>query len=289
MIVQAVQQEKLREVKITRREVEQFFEAIRDSLPEMPRETKLRHILLEIRPGEAARERAIATMRELQDKIRQGESFEDVAARYSEDEGTAPNGGLLGMIERGTLFPEFEEVAFQMEDGAISDIVETPIGLHLIKLEEKRGEKVRVRHILLRLGATTDDETFVSNRLNEIRDRILNEEVTFEEMAKEHTADESTRDRGGDLGWLPLEEVTVPEFTAAANALQPGEISKPFKTEFGYHIIFLEDRRESRKMSLDTDWERIQYQALNAKHQKVLQEWVEELKKNIYIEIKEAT
>ena len=286
LIVRAVREQKAREIKISRREVEQYYETVKDSFPEMPPEAKLRHILLEIRPGGEAHAAAVARMREIQDRLRQGESFEDLATTYSEDEGTAKVGGNLGFVERGTLFPSFEAAAFQLEDGAISDIVESPVGLHLIQLIEKRGDKARLRHILLRLGATTTDEDQVLESITELRNQILGGE-DFADVAREHSVDESTRERGGDLSWLPLENLTIPEFKAAIDTLMPGEISMPFKTAFGYHIAKLEDRREARKISLDTDWENIQGQALMVKQEKVLKEWIEDLKKNIYIEIKE--
>ena len=161
------------------------------------------------------------------------------------------------------------------------------MGLHLIQLIEKRGDKAKLRHILLRLGATTTDEDQVLERITELRNQILGG-ADFAEVAREHSVDESTRERGGDLSWLPLEQLTIPEFKAAIDTLMPGEISKPFKTNFGYHIAKVEDRREARRISLDMDWENIQEQALAVKTDKVLKEWVEDLKKNIYIEIKET-
>ncbi len=287
LIVQAVQSEKLRGIQISRREVERYFDTVKDSLPEMPTMVKLRHIMVEIKAGGEARQNALDRMKDIQERLKGGENFEELARQYSEDQGTSGQGGMLGFVERGTLFPAFEAAAFQLSEGAVSEIVETPIGYHLIQMVEKRGDKVQLRHILIRVGATSNDDTKALNEIQSIRTRIMNGEA-FADMAKQYSSDESTREQGGDLGdWLPVEQLVIPEFKTAVDTLTVGEISQPFMTNFGYHIVLLEAKDEARNYNLEKDWEIIRYRALTEKQQKALQEWVEELKKNIYVEIKE--
>ena len=187
-------------------------------------------------------------------------------------------------MERGTLFQSFEEVAFQLEPGELSDAVETPVGLHLIQMIEKRGEKVNVRHILIRTVVTEIDESRIFDEIKALRKRIIEGE-DFGELAKSHSDDETTSESGGDLGWLEAEQIQIDAFKNAIQGLEVGEVSEPFSTQFGYHIIKLEDKKEARKVSLEEDWDRIYMMALNMKQQRVIKEWIEELKKSINIQI----
>jgi len=286
LIVSTVQQEKLRDIKVSRSEVISFYETMKDSLPDMKSRVKLRHILIDVSPGERAKQQAMERMREIQERIRQGEDFAELAKLYSEDPGTASNGGALGFVEKGTLFQSFEETAFQMEPGEISDVVETPVGLHLIRLIEKRGDKASMRHILIRVEVTSVDENAVLDTLRRIRERVLAGE-SFEDLAQKYSQDETTKDVGGDLGWLPPDQLQIEAFKSAIDTLQTDEITRPFKTQFGYHIVKLEGRRGAREVSLEEDWEQVEYWALSTKRQKVIEEWIAELRKKIYIKINE--
>ena len=288
LIVQTVQGKKLGNIQVSRREVERFYETMKDSLPEKKTMMSVRHILLGIRPGEASKQQAIEKIREIQSRLLQGEDFEELAKQYSEDPGTRNRGGGLGFIERGTLFQSFEEAAFKLEPGEISHIVETSVGLHLIQMVEKRGDKVDLRHILIRTEVTDLDEIEVIENLGDLRNRALSGE-DFSDLAKEYSQDVSTKEQGGDLGWLTVDELQVEAFQDAIDTLQISEISHPFQTQYGYHIVKLEDKSKARSFSLEEDWEQIELGALNMKKQRIHEKWIEELKKDIYIEIKEDT
>lgn len=286
MIAQRTREEKIQGVTISRREVEMFYESMKDSLPSQQATMKLRHILLEIKPGKDAQKAVMETLIEIQNRLRNGDSFQELAKLYSQDPGSAPHGGDLGFVERGTLFQAFEEAAFQMEPGEISDVVQTPAGLHLIQMVEKRGDRVHVRHILLRLQSSESDEASILQEANQLRERAVAGE-DFSELAKEYSDDATTKDDGGDLGWLPLDQLQIDAFKAAVDTLDEGEISKPFLTQFGYHIVKLEGKKEARSLSLQDDWDQIMEWAWGMKRQRILNEWIESLKENIYIEIKE--
>ncbi|MCD6117062.1 peptidylprolyl isomerase [bacterium] len=286
LIAQKVQQKKLAGATISRREVERFYETMKDSLPQMQNMVKISHILMDVRSHGAARDAAVKKLTDIRNKILKGASFEDLASLYSEDPATARKGGDLGYIERGTLYQSFEDAAFSLKPGEISNIVTTPIGLHLIKLEDKKDNQIRVRHILIRLEPTKDDEKYVLNKLEEIRNDALNG-ADFGELAKKYSSDVSTKDSGGELGWLPVDQLQIQEFVNAIDTLKPGEISKPFKTPFGYHIVKLEDKQDKRQINLKDDWDRIREWALNVKRQKILQKWIDQIKKDLYINIKE--
>ena len=286
LIVQKVRMEKLQNLSISRREVEEFFLSNQDSLPSRKPMVHLRHILLTVKAGDETRQSAYKKILDIQKRLLAGENFEDLAKQYSEDPGTADKGGDLGFIERGMLYKEFEEAAFQLENGQISDIVETPVGFHIIQMIEKRGDRVHVRHILVRLQTSAEDEQKIVKKLEHIREEALAGE-SFAELAKKYSEDETTKDEGGDLGWLPIEMLQIEQFKNLAYALKAGEISEPFKTPFGYHLVKLVEKKPARKLNLTDDYEDIKNIALNMKQQKVLADWVEELKKSMYIEIKQ--
>ncbi|HDI52426.1 MAG TPA: hypothetical protein ENF45_07325 [Bacteroidetes bacterium] len=285
-MVEKLQQQKLQEVKITRQEVEQFYQTNRDSLPELKESVEISHILLQVTPGAESKQQAREKIAGILERLRSGEDFAELARQYSEDPGSAAKGGELGFIQRGDFVKDFEEKAFALQPGQISDIVETQFGFHIIQMLERRGEKINVRHILIRTRPTKADEERTLKLLLAIRDSCL-AGADFAEMAKRYSNDETTADKGGYLGWFEVEKLQLPEFKSVVKELKIGEISQPFRTRFGYHIVKLLNRREGGKLSLQRDWEQIEQWALMDKRSRAMQKWVEELKKNLYIEIKD--
>jgi parvulin-like peptidyl-prolyl isomerase len=122
--------------------------------------------------------------------------------------------------------------------------------------------------------------------LNQIRKRALADEK-FDILAKEVSEDSSSAKSGGDLGWLPLEDLQIQSFKSAVDTLKKGQITQPFKTQFGYHLVYLEDIKPGRKYNFVDDYEEFKAKASENKMQKLREQWVQELKKGIYIKIKE--
>lgn len=285
LLIQEVLNQKFKNVQISRKEVERFYESIRDSLPVKKPSVRLSQILVTIRPGKESREVAFEKIQAIQQRIKSGEDFSELARQYSEDPGTAKRGGELGFAERGTFFQSFEEAAFRLEPNEVSEIVETPIGFHLIQMIERRGDKINVRHILIRIEKSAQDEIDAKAKIDEIYQRAISGE-DFNTLAKECSEDSITREKGGELGWFTPDEIQIPEFRLAIDTLEVGEISAPFKTQFGFHIVTLEEKKGERKYNLTEDYEDFKAKALELKLQKLREEWINELKKNIYIEIK---
>jgi len=286
MVVQLLRQKKDFETQITRREIEQFYHAYRDSLPEVKESIKISHILVAVEPSPEAREVAHKKADEILARLMKGENFAELARQYSEDPGSSVNGGDLGMMQRGDLVREFEEVAFQLEPGEISDIVKSRFGFHIIQLIKKAGEKINPRHILIRLDTSPEDASATVQKLADLKRQILAGEITFEEAAKKYSKDESTANKGGDLGWFPVEEFQLESFKDAVSGLDIGEISDPEKTKFGYHLLRVDDKRPTRKLDVSDDWEQIESWALDLKRRKEFERWVEEIKKDVYVEVK---
>jgi peptidyl-prolyl cis-trans isomerase SurA len=288
LLVRTLQQRKFRDIKISRREVEEFYHAMKDSLPGIKAAVHLRHILLNIAPGEAAVKAAQAKIDTLLNRVQSGEDFAKLARLYSEDPGSASKGGELGYIQRGDFVREFEETAFALQPNEISGVVRTQFGFHIIQLIDRRGEKINARHILIRVATSSNDEKEAQAFAKQLREDILAGKISFEDAAKKHSTDQTTNEKGGDLGWFESEQLQVPTFREAAKTLKPGEISAPLKTQYGFHLVRLEERRDPRQLTLERDWQQIQEIALNAKSEKEFQAWVNSLKKQIYIRVATA-
>ena len=286
MIVEKTRAMHFQGLKVSRREVEEFYKTYKDSLPTQKETVTIGHILKLVRPSEEAQMAAYKKAEDILKQLREGADFAELAKKYSEDPASAKRGGDLGFTSRGDFVPEFETVAYSLKKGEISDIVQTQFGFHIIQLIDRQGEKVRTRHILIQAMPTEEDEKRVIEELKEIRQRIINGE-DFSDLALEYSDDENVKDDKGMLGTFEVDKMVLPQFREQVKKLKPGEVSEPFKTEFGYHIVYLKERHKEHHFTLETDWQQIEQFALNHKMEKEYRKWIEELKKEVAIEIKE--
>lgn len=275
-------------ISVTETEIQNFLRT-QEAQPERVDEYNLAHILVTV-PEQASPEelklrrgRAEAALAQ----IRQGADFRQAAASYS-DAPDALQGGEMGWRPAGRLPTIFLQALKDMKVGQVSDIVRSPAGFHLLKLNDKRGNdtpilvsQTRARHILVRLNEVVA-ENDARNRLAELKDRIENG-ADFAELARLHS-DDTTAVRGGDLGWVSPGD-TVPEFESAMAALQPGQTSGPFKTAFGWHIVQVLERREQ---DMSQDRQRLQArQAIRSrKSDEQWQEWMRQQRDKAYVEYK---
>lgn len=280
LLVEKLKSQKFNDVKVTRQEVEEFYKTYRDSLPEIPPVVDFSHILIEIKPGEREIREALKLLDSIKTLIQQGQSFEELAKKFSEDPGTAPYGGDLGYIKRGDFIKSFEEVAFSLSPGEISDVVKTDIGFHLIKFVDRKGEKVRVKHILVRPKVTERNVEEALNKIKRIRDAIISGEISFDSAAYRYSDDPDAKTNFGRVERMPKNQIKQKEFLSVIDTLKAGEISQPFRTEMGFHIIIL-------NAVYDDKWATLEQFALQLKKNRLYSEWIEKLKDNFYIEIKE--
>jgi len=257
-ILQRIRFDMSRHISVTPQDMEAWITANMDSLPVLPERFKLSHILMYPRVSEEKQEKAKENLRGILDRIRAGEDFGELAKQYSDDPGTAENGGFIDYFSRNDGFdPDFTLAAFSLQKGEVSDIVETVFGYHIIKAEDILGDRIQARHILLRVVPDEEDEKQISNQLMDIRKDTISGETTFEDMAKKYSDDESSRDLGGKLDWISSErgmsDSGIPSFIVHAKELEIGEISEPFKSQFGYHIIKLDDHKSSHTINIRDD------------------------------------
>ena len=243
------QRDVIARINISPRELEQFM-ARQQNAPDRNAEYNISHILISV-PVTASPEQ-IETReqraREVYDKANGGEDFAQLAVAYSESS-TNIEGGALGW-RRGPQLPSIiAERVQQMKAGEVSAPIRTPSGFHLFRVNEIRGgvqqsvvAQVHARHILLRTNDLEDDQT-VEQKLGNIRERVLNGGEDFGAIAAVTSQDSGSAADGGDLGWAGP-GTFVPEFEKQLDSLQENEISKPFKSQYGWHIIQLLGRRQ---------------------------------------------
>jgi peptidyl-prolyl cis-trans isomerase SurA len=274
---------KLSRVSVSTREVKDFYESYKDSIPDQPEAVKLSHILLEIGPSSETLDSLKSKAERIRDLAQSGEDFARLASTYSDDP-SGERGGDLGFFKRGDMIPKFEEVAFALDPGDISQVVETQFGYHIIKVEEKRDDQVHARHILL-LVSSSHKDTARTEQLADSLYQLLMEGADFTELAKQFSSDEESKKMGGELGWYPVEQMT-PEIKDGVKDLETGQVSRPLRSPFGIHILKSLDRREGRKLTLEDDWDTIKDMVRRKKTNEVVTEWVEKLRQDIFVEIR---
>lgn len=273
-------------VTVTDAEIQSFLRA-QEAQPEKVDEYNLAHIVIQVPERASSEELQLRRARaeEALRQIRAGTDFRQVAASYS-DAPDALQGGEMGWRAPGRLPALFLEAVRAMKVGEVSDIVRSPAGFHILKLNDKRGnntpvmvEQTHARHILIRLNEVVS-ETDALNRLSDLKDRVENG-ADFTELARLHSDDASAA-RGGDLGWISPGD-TVPEFEQAMRRLEPGQVSAPFKSAFGWHIVQVLERRTQ---DMSKDRQRLNArQAIRArKADEQWQEWVRQQRDKAYVE-----
>jgi peptidyl-prolyl cis-trans isomerase SurA len=288
LLVQKVRQQREASLSVTRREVEDFFASFKDSLPQVPEEFELSHIYIVPKPDTAVEAKTKQLMQKVLDSIRAGGDFAEFAKRYSTDPGSAASGGDLGWEKRGVFVREFEETVFGLKEDDISGIVKTQFGFHIIQLLGRRGESVHARHILMKIDKGPASDSATVDTLRAIRERVLMGE-SFAELASKYSEDEDTKTIGGDLGTLTIDQLQ-PDFSAQIKDMKAGDISDPQRTvvgtSYGFHIIRMRKRTSPHTINLQDDFKRIEQLALYMKRNKLNAEWIDELKKTIYVDIR---
>lgn len=275
--------QKLANMTVSSKDVMDFYETYRDSLPVQGQSVRLSHLLMAITPGDEEKRSAFQKAKEVLAKARAGDDFAALARSYSQCP-SAERGGDLGYFSQGEMVPEFEQAAFALEPGEISDVVETVYGYHIIKCEDRRDDQVHVRHILIALSTSEEDEQRLIDQLNNLRDRALNGEE-FAALVEEYSQDPYSKEKGGDLGWYPLDQLN-PQFRSVVDTLSAGNISEPLRTSSGYHLLKVVDRVKERRLNLEDDWNAIEDLARQKKISDKLDAWLNELRGEIYVDVR---
>lgn len=291
MILQLLRQrDVLSRINISPRELEQQL-AREQNLPDKNSEYNLSHILVSV-PVAATPEQLSARearAREVYEKAKNGGNFAQLAVTYS-DSSTNIEGGSLGWRAAAQLPSIVSDSIPKLHAGEVTEPLRTPSGFHIFRLNEVRGgsanpviQQVHARHILLKTNELEDDET-VRQRLSKIRDRVVNGKEDFITIASATSQDTGSATAGGDLGWVGP-GTFVPEFEKQLSELKDNEISQPFKTQYGWHIIQLLGRREHDATD-DVRRNRAFAALREAKAEEETELWLRRLKDEAFVEVR---
>lgn len=298
LIQQKVQATITENIKVTPSDVKEFFNNLaKDSIPTISSVVEVGEIVKIPKVSEAEKEIAREKLEGYRQRILKGESFATLAIMYSEDEGTASDGGETGLTKRGEFDPAFEAAAFKLKEGEISPVIMSEYGYHIIQLIERRGEMINVRHILIKTKVATEDLLKAKQSLDTIYTKISSGEMTFEAAAKKYS-DDPTKVNGGLMvntatGTSKFEPTQLDQSVFfIIDKLKVGEFSQPvpMKTDDGkqaYRILYLKSRTEPHLANMKDDYDYIQEAALKAKENKAIAAWIKKKAAETYIHIAE--
>lgn len=252
-------------------------------------EFEISHILIRT-PEEGATEdiqKAKAKVDKAVNELKSGTSFAKVSASFS-DAPNALEGGNLGWKSGAQMPALFLDALKNMQSGEISPVLRSPNGFHILKLTNKRGgnsplviQQTHARHILIKLSEVMSDNE-AKQKMDVIKERLDNNEK-FEALARQYSED-STASNGGDLGWVNPGD-TVPQFEKAMNDLKDNQISQPVRSQFGWHIIQVIERR-SQDMSKESARMKARQEIRGRKADEAYQDWIRELRDRAYVELR---
>ena len=253
-------------------------------------EYKLRHILISVRSGAAPQEykEAEAKADKLVAELRDGADFAKTAMAESQGR-TALNGGDMGWRKDAQLPSIFADIAPKMSVGDVSEPIRTASGFHIIKLEDKRGgnsqliQQAEVRHILITPNEVRDQDQ-ARELINQIYER-LKAGADFAELSREYSDDPGSGASGGDLGWVSPGDM-VPEFEQAMDATPTGELSTPVRSQFGWHVLQVTDRREA-DIGEEVQRNQVRQMLYGRRFEEELPIWLRKIRSEAYVDIKE--
>lgn len=288
LMAEMLKGQKFGRIDVTRREVKEFFENNKDSLGLISEKFEIAHIFINPKSNDKLKQKSKQFAKSLRDSILNGADFEELAKKNSDDIGSASGGGDLGFVKRGVFYPEFESAAFKLKQGELSDVVESPVGYHIIELLEKRGESIHCRHILIKPKIDDAADLKAIEQLSEIRDSINKKVNTFGFYAAKYSDDKESAKFNGLLGTFEVGQLEK-QMLDQVYKLDEGEIGFPKRLEvggreYGFHIVKLIKRIPEHAADLENDYNEIKKITEFKKREKLFKDWVKEIKENIYWE-----
>lgn len=289
---------------ITPNDVKEFFNALpKSDIPYINSKISIGQIVIY---PEITEKDKLAAKAELEgyrkEIIEKKKKFETIAITKSDDPGSKLKEGNLGWNKRGTMVPEFEAVTFGLEKNEISEVFETQYGYHIVQLLDRRGDNYHVRHILISPKASNTSFENAAIKMDEIYKDIKKGKITFEEAALKHSSDENSKNNGGkivnpytnDYYW-DIQNINDidPQMYRIIDRMNINDISTPslydnyFEQKSGIRIIKLIDRTKPHQANLKEDYQLIQNACYESKKQELINDWIQEKIKGMYIKIDE--
>lgn len=297
MITETMRQNISTGIDVSPKEVEEFYKALpKDSIPMIDPKYKLAQIAVYPTESEEAKLAAREKLLNLRERILQGERFSTLAVLYSQDPGSARQGGEIGFRTRQELDPEFAKTAFSLKEGQVSRIIQSAFGYHIIQMIGREGEQVNVRHILIIPEISDNQRQKAINKLDSAQTLIRKDSLTFVEGALIFSEDQRSRMSRGlfmnpmnsDPYWTA--DLLPPAEYEAVKDLEEGEMSETFLTNDEenkdvYKVMKLLERTTPHRANLKEDYETIKEMLIAHKKMEKLQKWIKEKRAATYIHI----
>ena len=286
-------------IKATPEDVRKFYQSIpQDSLPFLPMEIQLSQIVLFPEVSKKEKERVTKKLLEFKTRVEGGEDFKFLATLYSDDKGSAKNGGDLGFVARGVFVPAFESAAYRLQEGELSDVIQTKFGFHLIQMIARRGEQINVRHILRKAKVNSTALYQAKVKIDAIAKEINDGLITFDEAVVKYSDDENKSNGGlllnpNTMSTLHALNDMPPALRVVVDKLSVNEVSSPSVIQMqdenkAYRILRLNKRIEEHKANLVDDFAKIKEYSINAKKQEALDEWTKKTIAKTYIKVSDG-
>ena len=299
LLADQLRNNRLRSIKATPSDIDDWFSQFpTDSLPTLPDIVRISHIVKKPSVTEEARAEAREILETIRDTVLTGKiTIEEMAELFSDDPGSADNGGLYLDTPLSQLVPTFAAIASRSSVGVYSRIFETKFGLHFLRVNARRGDVIDYNHILIAFDERKFKKTAALERLAALRDSLMSSEVSFASIARSESEDDLSSVRGGwvvdpnsgerDLYLENLDGL----WQTTLLPMEVGDISEPSEVMLqdgkkAYHIVLLQKRLPAHVVNVETDYALIEGLALRDKQARILQEWLVSLKKAVYIDMR---
>ena len=298
LLAQLEREEITKDIKVTPSEVNNYYRKLsKDSLPLIDLEFELNQIVFYPEISSKDIENVKKRLADIKDEVlHQGALFETKAILYSEDPGSAASGGELGFMSRNELVPEFSAAAFKLKRDSISDIVKSEYGYHLIQMIDRKGERINVRHILMKPKFTPEAKQRAKQHADSVYNAIKAGTITFEDAARLYSQDDKSNKNGGLMmnsgtgsTKFQVDDIYPTNYYNIKN-LKEGEYTRAFESFDNkgatiYVIIKVKTKIEPHIANIETDYQVIQDMALNQKYREAYDKWISEKSQTTYIKV----
>ncbi len=269
-------------IHITQAEIEEFYQEKKAELPLRPSLDKLAMLMRQVKVSKTTKSTALAAINKVVDKLREGDDFGELAKIESEGP-SAVEGGDIGFFGKGMMVKSFSDAAFALAVGEISKVVESPWGYHVIKLEEKKADEIRVRHILKLAKASDTDKVREVALMDSIK-QALNTGAEWDTLARKYSEDDSTKTSGGVIGEFPADD--YPEmFKEKLAGLDYGDCTAVINEGDLFYIFKKISKSEERPYEYIEIEDNLHEMVKSNKEIELYEEWVKELYQESYVEI----
>jgi len=284
LVKQKVQQQYVTAVQVSKNDVEDFYKQYKDSLPSIGESAFLYKLAVLLKPADSIRQIAYGKIMNIKRKLDNGEDFAALAKQYSEDP-SADNGGDIGFVSKGTLNEiKFEEMAFSLNIGQISDVFESRLGFHIAMAVAKKDQMVHVRQIFVAVSPSRA----AADRVMALLDSVRTHAVTLDDFAdavKKFSTDNQTKSKAGKVGWVPV--YSLPDqVRAAIDSLKPGQMGTPLRDGNEFSLFRVENKVPNRALTLTDDYDILAEKTKEIVAQKKLLDLVKKWRRDVYVNIR---